>query len=199
MSMKHQWVMYDLVFNAMATSECFEQRREVLRRRCKSCGGANFEHCVFLPYTRCCAPWPQTWGTLYSTTFSSQWSSWCLFCPGKTAGESCLQAHKHKVEIYLAPDWELDMFSWIWAGLTGHPWIWDNQLLEWNLLLLDREQAVILLHLGQLSKNVPLWGVPLLSELKTCVYEFYFIIMLHLHECFVDVKQMGVGFHGQFC
>jgi hypothetical protein len=30
------------------------------------------------------------------------------------------------------------MFSWIWAGLTGHPWIWDNQLLEWNVLLLDR-------------------------------------------------------------
>jgi hypothetical protein len=83
--------------------------------------------------------------------------------------------------------------------LTGHPWIWDNQLLEWNVLLLDREQAVILLHLGQLSKHVPLWGVPLLSALKTCVYEFYFIILLHLHECFVDVKQMGVSFHGQFC
>jgi serine/threonine protein kinase len=96
----------------------------------------------------------------YSTTFSSQWSSWCLFCPRKTAGESCLQAQKHKVEICLAPVWELDMFSWIWAGLTGHPWIWDNQLLEWNVLLLDREQAVILLHLGQLSKMCP-YGVSL--------------------------------------
>jgi hypothetical protein len=50
------------------------------------------------------------------------------------------------------------MFSWIWVGLIGHPWIWDNQLLEWNILLLDREQAIILLHLGQLSKMCP-YGV----------------------------------------
>jgi hypothetical protein len=61
------------------------------------------------------------------------------------------------------------MFSWIWAGLTGHPWIWDNQLLEWNILLLDREQAVILLHLGQLSKMCPYGVYPKVTIHRTHV------------------------------